>query len=197
MYLLNVSNDTIEVASEPITINNRWNFNDINFSQAQFIWNLGTQFGEAAAVEQVTGLLDSTINSFSIFQSTSSYDKTYMLTDGRLYFFDEPITASYQRVLKDVNYSNYGSEGFSLNPDSFIQQSTINLEIHKLIDDILTLKNNIVGKFSGTYNNDILELDNYNYKLIYELQSKLVNFVQPDVDSSVQRSYTVGGIIEI
>ncbi len=229
LYLLNLSKDTVEVASEPITINNRWNFNDINFSQAQFIWNLGTQFGEAAATEQVTGLLDSTINSYSIFQSTSSFDKTYMLTDGRLYFFDEPITDAYQRVLKDVNYTNYGSEGFSLNPDSFIQQSTINLEIHKIIDDILTLKNNIIGRFSGAYNNDILELSDYNYniefdkfitheienfyihgneenlngvlnrcfKLIYELQSKLVNFVQPDVDSSVQRSYTVGGIIEI
>lgn len=229
VYLLNFTDETIEVATDPITINNRWNFNDINFSQAQFIWNLGTQFGEAAATEQVTGLLDSKINSFSIFQSTSSYDKTYMLTNGRLYFFDEPITASYQRVLKDVNYTNYGGEGFSLNPDSFIQQSTINLEIRKLIDDILTLKNNIIGRFSGSFNNDILELDDYNYnvefdkfitqeienfyihgneenlngvlnrcfKLIYELQTRLINFVQPDVDTSVQRSYTVGGIIEI
>ena len=229
LYLLNFTDKTIEVATDPITINNRWNFNDINFSQAQFIWNLGTQFGEAAATEQVTGLLDSKINSFSIFQSTSSYDKTYMLTNGRLYFFNEPITTSYQRVLKDVNYSNYGSEGFSLNPDGFIQQSIINLEIYKLIDDVLTLKNNIIGRFSGSYNNDILELDDYNYnvefdkfitqeienfyihgneenlngvlnrcfKLIYELQTRLINFVQPDVDSSVQRSYTVGGIIEI
>ena len=229
LYLLNFTDETIEVATDPITINNRWNFNDINFSQAQFIWNLGTQFGEAAATEQVTGLLDSKINSFSIFQSTSSYDKTYMLTNGRLYFFDEPITTSYQRVLKDVNYSNYGSEGFSLNPDGFIQQSIINLEIYKLIDDVLTLKNNIIGRFSGSYNNDVLELDNYNYnvefdkfitqeienfyihgneenlngvlnrcfKLIYELQTRLINFVQPDVEASVQRSYTVGGIIEI
>jgi hypothetical protein len=152
-----------------------------------------------------------------------------MLTNGRLYFFDEPITTSYQRVLKDINYPNYGSEGFSLNPDGFIQQSIINLEIYKLIDDVLTLKNNIIGRFSGSYNNDILELDDYNYnvefnkfitqeienfyihgneenlngvlnrcfKLIYELQTRLINFVQPDVDSSVQRSYTVGGIIEI
>ena len=229
LYLLNFTGKTIEVANDPITINNRWNFNDINFSQAQFIWNLGTQFGEVAATEQVTGLLDSKINSFSIFQSTSSYDKTYMLTNGRLYFFDEPITASYQRVLKDVNYPNYGSDGFSLNPDGFIQQSIINLEIYKLIDDVLTLKNNIIGRFSGSYNNNILELENYNYnvefdkfitqeienfyihgneenlngvlnrcfKLIYELQTRLINFVRPDVDTAVQRSYTVNGIIEI
>lgn len=229
LYLLDFTDDTVEVNSEPVTINNRWNFNDINFSQADFIWNLGTQTSEAAEVSQVSGLLDSNINSFSIFQSTSSFDKTIMLTSGRLYFFDEPITSSYQRVLKDPNYNNYGSSGFSLNPDSFIQQSTINIEIQKLIDDILTLKNNIIGRFSGSFNNDILELDDYNYnvefdkfitqeienfyihgneenlngvlnrcfKLIYELQTRLINFVQPDVDTSVQRSYTVGGIIEI
>ena len=225
LYLLNF---TVE-ATEPSTINNRWNFTDVNFSHAQFIWNLGTQFGQAAASDQVNGLLDSEINSFSVFQSTSSYDKTYMLTNGRLYFFDEPITASYQRVLKDPNYTIYGNQGFSLNPDGFIQQSTINIELHKLINDILTLKNNIIGRFSGTYTNDILELADYNYnvefskfitneienfyvhgneenlngvlnrcfKLIYELQTKLINFVQPDAKPLVQRAYTNSGIIEI
>lgn len=229
LYLLDFTDETVEVASDPITINNRWNFNDIHFSQAEFIWNLGTQFGEAAATEQVSGLLDSRINSFSIFQSTSSYDKTIMLTNGRLYFFDEPITKSYQRVLKDVNYANYGIESFSMNSDSFIQQSVINTEIYKLISDVLTLKNNIVGRFTGSYKNNVLELDDYNYnvdfdkfiiqeienfyihgneenlngvlnrcfKLIYEVQEKLINFVEPDISSNVQPSYTVGGIIEI
>lgn len=225
LYLLDFTNGVVD----DTTINYRWNFTDINFSQARFIWNLGTQFGDVAEANRVTGLLDSEINSFSIFQTTSGYDKTYMLTNGRFYFFNEPITASYQRVLKDVNYPNYGSEGFSLNPDSFIQQSTINIEIRKLIDDILTLKNNIIGRFAGSYNNDILELSDYNYniefdklitqeienfyihnneenlngvlnrcfKLIYDLQTRLINFVQPDVDYKLQRSYSINGIIEI
>ncbi|MDB4396182.1 hypothetical protein N9Z65_01055 [bacterium] len=225
LYLLDFTNSVVREE----TINNRWNFASLDFIAGSFVWNLSTTSEESGGVSDVNGLLDSKINSFSIFQSTSSYDKTIMLTDGRLYFFDEPITESYQRVLKDPNYNNYGSEGFSLNSDSFIQQSTINIEIHKLIDDVLQLKNNIVGRFAGTYNNDILELDNYNYNLdfsklitqeienfyihgneenlngvlnrcfslIHELQTKLINVVQPDVNSDIQTSYTTAGIIEI
>ena len=132
-------------------------------------------------------------------------------------------------MLKDVNYPNYGSEGFSLNSDSFIQQSVINTELFKVINDTLTIKNNVVGRFTGKYVNDILELDNYDYNvdfdkfliqeienlyvhaneenltsvlnrcfdLVYDLQGKLINFVKPGVDSKVQPSYTVNGIIEI
>ena len=229
LYLLDFTDETEEVSNNPVSINNRWNFNDVTFSQAEFIWNLGTQVGEAAETEQVSGLLDSRINSFSIFQSTSSYDRTIMLTNGRLYFFNEPIMSSYQRVIKDTNYANYGSEGFSLNSDSFIQQSIVNTELFKLVDDVLLLKNNIIGRFTGSFNNDILELDNYNYnvdfnkfitneienfyihgneenlngvlnrcfKLIYEIQEKLVNLVEPDISPDVQPSYTIGSIIEI
>jgi len=152
-----------------------------------------------------------------------------MLTDGRLYFFDEPTHTAYQRVLKDENYDNYGIEGFSLNSDSFIQQSVINTELFKIVNDTLTLKNNIIGRFTGKYVNDVLELDNYDYNvefdkfliqeienlyvhaneenltgvlnrcfnLVYELQEKLMNFVKPGVDSKIQPSYTVNGIIEI
>ena len=152
-----------------------------------------------------------------------------MLTDGRLYFFDEPTHTAYQRVLKDVNYANYGSEGFSLNSDSFIQQSVINTELFKVVSDTLTLKNNVVGRFTGKYVNNVLELDNYDYSvkfdkflvqeienlyihaneenltsvlnrcfdLIYEVQEKLMNLIKPSVDSKVQPSYTVNGIIEI
>jgi len=229
LYLLNLTDYTVTSNNVETTINNRWNFNDINFSQADFIWNLGIQFNSESESDQVSGLLDDRINSFTIFQSTSSYDRSIMLTNGRLYFFDEPITTAYQRVLKDSNYNIYGSEAFSLNTDSFIQQSVVNTEIYKVINDVLTLKNNIVGRFTGKYVNDVLELDNYNYnldfdkfiiqelenfyihgneenltgvlnrcfKLIYEVQEKLINLVQPDIESDVQPSYTVGGIIEI
>ena len=152
-----------------------------------------------------------------------------MLTDGRLYFFDEPTSKAYQRVLKDVNYTNYGSQGFSLNSDSFIQQSVINTELFKVVSDTLTLKNNVIGRFTGKYVNNVLELDNYDYSvkfdkflvqeienlyihaneenltsvlnrcfdLIYEVQEKLMNLIKPSIDSKVQPSYTVNGIIEI
>ena len=130
---------------------------------------------------------------------------------------------------RDRNYSNYGSAAFSLNTDAFIQQSVVNTELFKIIDDTLTLKNNVVGRFTGKYNNDVLELDNYNYEvkfdqfltqeienlyvhgneenltgvlnrcfaLVYELQERLMNFVQPNVESNVQPSYTVNGVIQV
>ena len=136
-----------------------------------------------------------------------------------LYFFDEPTHTAYQRVLKDVNYANYGSEGFSLNSDSFIQQSVINTELFKVVSDTLTLKNNVIGRFTGKYVNNVKfdkflvqEIENLYihaneenltsvlnrcFDLIYEVQEKLMNFIKPGVDSKVQPSYTVNGIIEI
>ena len=229
LYLLNKTDNTELVGNTVTTINNRWNFNNINFSQAAFKWNLGLGFGDVDGTSTVSGLLDDNISSFTLFPSNSSYDRAIMLTDGRLYFFDEPTHIAYQRVLKDVNYTNYGSEGFSLNSDSFIQQSVINTELFKIVSDTLTLKNNIVGRFTGKYVNNVLELDNYDYNvefnkllvqeienmyvhaneenltsvlnrcfnLVYELQEKLMNFVKPGVDSKIQPSYTVNGIIEI
>ena len=32
---------------------------------------------------------------------------------------------------------------------------------------------------------------------IYEVQEKLMNLIEPEVESNVQQSYTVNGIIEI
>ena len=229
LYLLNQTDHTETIDDTVATINNRWNFNDINFSQAEFVWNLGTDFGDVSNVAKVSGLLDYEISSFTVFPSLSSYDRAIMLTNGRLYFFDEPTHTAYQRVLKDVNYTNYGSEGFSLNSDSFIQQSVINTELFKVVSDTLALKNNVIGRFTGKYVNNILELNNYDYNvkfnkflvqeienlyvhaneenltsvlnrcfdLIYEVQVKLMNFVKPGIDSKVQPSYTVNGIIEI
>ena len=221
LYLLNLSNEQVEST----TINNRWNFADITFTQANFLWNLNA----GSTTSTANGLLDYDINSFNIFPSLSGDDKAIMLTNGRLYFFTEPTQTAYQRVIKDRNYSNYGSAAFSLNTDAFIQQSVVNTELFKIIDDTLTLKNNVVGRFTGKYNNDVLELDNYNYEvefdqfltqeienlyvhgneenltgvlnrcfaLVYELQERLMNFVQPNVESNVQPSYTVNGVIQI
>ncbi len=219
LYLLRPSQDVT-------VINNRWNFTNVNFSNCNFLWNLNT--GGSGQTE-VDGLLDYSINNFNIFPTQDGTDRAVMLTDGRLYFFNEPTHTAYQRVLKDVNYANYGSAAFSLNPDSFIQQSVVNTELFKIVNDTLTLKNNIIGRFTGKYVDDVLELDNYDYNvefdkfliqelenlyvhgneenltgvlnrcfaLVYELQDRLMNFVQPGVGSEVQPSYSSAGIIEI
>jgi hypothetical protein len=217
LYLLRPSEDAFT--------NNRWNFTNANFADANFFWNLNSS-GSSTTVD---GLLDYNINNFNIFPTQDGTDRAIMLTDGRLYFFNEPTHTAYQRVLKDENYANYGSAAFSLNTDSFIQQSVVNTELFKVVNDTLTLKNNIIGRFTGKYVDDVLELDDYDYNvefdkfliqelenlyvhgneenltgvlnrcfaLVYELQDRLMNFVQPGVGSKVQPSYTSAGIIEI
>ena len=231
LYLLNYADTTEKIANtESIaTINNRWNFNDISFSTANFNWNLGTIVGGLQETTEVNGLLDDDITSFSIFPGASSFDRAIMLTTGRLFFFDEPTSSAYQRVLKDSNYNNYGSAAFSLNTDSFIQQSTVNTELYKVLNDTLNIKNNIVGRFTGKFKNDILELDDYNYEIdfkqlltqgienlyvhgneenltgvlnrcfsiIYDLQEKLINKVQVNVEANVQPSFTLVDSIKI
>ena len=177
----------------------------------------------------VDGLLDYSINNFNIFPTQDGTDRAVMLTDGRLYFFNEPTHTAYQRVLKDENYANYGSASFSLNTESFIQQSVVNTELFKIVNDTLTLKNNIIGRFTGGFVDNVLELDDYDYNvefdkfliqelenlyvhgneenltgvlnrcfaLVYTLQERLMNFVQPGIGTEVQPSYTSAGILEI
>ena len=197
LYMLNKTDNTELVGNTVTTINNRWNFNNINFSQAAFKWNLGLGFGAVGGTSTVSGLLDDNISSFTLFPSNSSYDRAIMLTDGRLYFFDEPTHIAYQRVLKDVNYTNYGSEGFSLNSDSFIQQSVINTELFKIVSDTLTLKNNIVGRFTGKYVNNVLELDNYDYNvefnklLVQEIENMYVHANEENLTSVLNRCFNL------
>ena len=100
-----------------------------------------------------------------------------MMTNSRIYFFNENTHEAYQRVIKYSNYTNYGKQGFSLNKDQYIQTSTINNEITKVIKDVITLKNNIVGRFAGRYNQDILELGDYNYNLDFQ------EFVREDLEN--------------
>jgi len=207
-----------------VTQNNRWNFQDINWKNANFRWNI-INTNDASD----NGLLISDVNSFNLFPSASGNDRIVMMTNSRIYFFSENTHEAYQRVIKQSNYTNYGKLGFSLNKDQYVQTSTINNEITKAVQDVITLKNNIVGRFAGRYNQDILELGDYNYNLnfeefvredlenmfihtneeslvgvlnrcfseIYDVQSKITNLVLPDAGSTVQTAYNSQGIILI
>lgn len=121
LYLLDFTETTEEEVLEVVvdnkevavnTINNRWNFINIDYSNANFIWNIGVEV-EVENVSQATdatpnipttaavnGLLDDKITSFSIFPGVSSSDRAIMLTTGRLFFFDEPTQNAYQRVIR-------------------------------------------------------------------------------------------------
>tara|TARA_R110002050_G_scaffold30267_9_gene77444 strand:- start:1800 stop:3758 length:1959 start_codon:yes stop_codon:yes gene_type:complete len=208
------------------SFNNRWNYQDVKFKDAQFVWNLQevTNTDEGAA-----GVIDNDVNGFNIFQGPDGNDKIILSTNSRFYFFNEPTTTAYEKVLKDDNYNNYGKSVLSLNKEEYIQTSTINKEIFKLIKDILIIKNNIVGRFRGKYKNNVLVLDDYGYNLdfskfiqtdleniavhsneealvevlnrslkeIYTMQLNITNLITTDIESKPQRQYNLRSIIEI
>lgn len=95
---------------------------------------------------------------------TENYDDVILFSNGRIYFIKE--SNEYKSVIKSRNYKNFGLNAFSLHGDEYIQASTINKELYKVLHDIFTLKNNIVGRFSGKFDTDgVIVLDDYNYNV--------------------------------
>jgi hypothetical protein len=141
-------------------VENRWNYQDSKWRDSNFNWNLnlgGSGNGNTTQQQKFRGV--------SIALGDDGQDKILMFSGNRIYFFNEPTTLAYQKVLKKSNYENYGVNGFSLKPDEYIQVPVINSELYKVVYDMLMLKNNLVGRFAGQYNDDILRLDNYNYNI--------------------------------
>jgi len=97
-------------------------------------------------------------------QTSASYDNVILLTPSRIYIFEEPYV--FKRVTKAENYENYGINNFSLSTNEYIQASTINKEVYKIISDLLTIQNNLVGRFTGNYDSrNIFTLTDYNYNV--------------------------------
>jgi hypothetical protein len=92
-------------------------------------------------------------------------DDIVLFSSGRIYFISESST--YASVLNTTNLQNFGIRNFSLSQEEYIQASTLNKELYKVICDIFTLKNNIIGRFSGFYNKDVFTLSPkaYNYNV--------------------------------
>jgi hypothetical protein len=101
----------------------------------------------------------------SVVESTDDVDDIIFLTNNRISFISEPVT--FTRILKDLNYANYGRFNITLNPDEYIQHSTINKELYKVISDLYDIRNNVVGRFSGTrlFNSFLMDLNGYNYNI--------------------------------
>ena len=108
----------------------------------------------------------------SFLPTSNNYDSVVFITDGRIYFFNEPNT--FKQVVKITNMYKFGKANMSLSSDEYIQASTINKELYKVARDILILKNNLVGRFTGNYDKDnILTLTDYNYNVDYNVFSLL------------------------
>ena len=97
-------------------------------------------------------------------QTKEGYDKMFLVTGGRIYYFNERNT--FKRVFKTSNLESYGKVDMSVSNEEYIQASTINKEIYKVTRDIFALKNNLLGRFNGIYDEkNVYLLDDYNYNL--------------------------------
>lgn len=183
-------------------INNRWNYQDYNWKNADFIWNLFSTNSSGDVTNKDIGLLLNNVNSFNIFQGGNGNDKVVMMTNSRIYFFNEKTNEAYQRVIKSSNLTNYGIQGFSLNKDQYIQVSTVNNEITKVARDLLSLKNNIVGRFKGKFKSDVLVLDDYNYNLDFnefvkkDLENLFIHSNEESLVAVINRCFTEIHIIQ-
>lgn len=111
-------------------------------------------------------VISDTYKACRVLPCTENYDDIILFSNGRIYFIKE--SNEYKCVLKSRNYKNFGLNAFSLNGDEYIQASTINKEFYKVLHDIFTLKNNIIGRFSGEFDSDgVIILDDYNYNIDY------------------------------
>jgi len=114
-------------------------------------------------VETLTMFNDS-YRGLSILPSTKNVDKIIFVTDGRIYFYEEPNR--YKQIIKTENLQNYGITNIYTASEEYIQASTINKELYKVTRDIFAIKNNLVGRFNGYYDsNNVFTLNDYNYNI--------------------------------
>lgn len=142
--------------------NNYWNNTESQFIGSILPFNT-ISTGCQSTPLSADGLTNNLFKGFSVFDSTADLDRIVMFSNSRLYDIYEPN--KFERVLKQDNYSLYGLDSLTIDPEEYIQTSTINSELYKIVNDILTLKNNIVGRFYGKAKNGYIVLGDYNYNL--------------------------------
>ena len=155
---------------DPVDEENRYNRVGVNFDRAGFLWNLVLSDDDLLLGEDEKDVF----TSFNILKGADGNDRFNILTSKRFYFFDEPTYKGYKKVIKNDNYDNYGVNGFSLSPEEYIQVPVINNEIYKVVFDLLSLKNNIVGRFAGDYKDDDIILSDYDYVSLADIKEDII-----------------------
>lgn len=172
------------IASTP---NNQWGIVAKPFISANWAWGAGEisyytdVYGDRdvyAITETqipIASIFNDTYKGISFLPTTKNHDSVVFITDGRIYFFNEPN--DYKQVIKNTNLYKFGEASMTLSSDEYIQASTINKELYKIARDILVLKNNLVGRFCGEYDDsNILTLLDYNYNINFDS----FNLIQPE-----------------
>jgi hypothetical protein len=157
--------------------NSLWNYVDIYYDNATFNWETNTPSITSIVTQgtssqttittlparYTTSVYSDEIAGYRLTPQSDNTDKVFFITNSRIYYFKEPNT--YKSVLKLDNFESYGSN-FTLNSNEYIQGSSLNKEFYKLIYDIINLKNNLIGRFTGAYNSlDIFVFSDYNYNI--------------------------------
>jgi hypothetical protein len=163
--------------------NGWWNYNntphqdnakeyvDTNFADADYYWNVVTL--ETSTTNTITAPTSSTITTSTIYRDpfiglhitpqTTNFDRVFFVTGSRIYYFNEQH--SLNTVLKEQNFENFGNK-VTLSKEEYIQSSSINKELYKVARDIIELKNNIIGRFTGVYDErNIFTYTDYNYNI--------------------------------
>ena len=137
-----------------------WNLTNVDFDKANFLWN----FFDSPSDSENAFLVDNKFRGMGVIDNYNNQDDIILLTDCKLYVFKEPYT--FKQVTKYNTYPNYGALKLTINRDEYVQTPTINKEIYKILNDVYTLKNNLVGRFTGSYDNaGVFTLEDYNYNI--------------------------------
>ena len=137
-----------------------WNLTNVDFDKANFLWN----FFDSPTDSENAFLVDNKFRGMGVIDNYNNQDDIILLTDCKLYVFKEPYT--FKQVTKYNTYPNYGASKLTINRDEYVQTPTINKEIYKILNDVYTLKNNLVGRFTGSYDNaGVFTLEDYNYNI--------------------------------
>jgi hypothetical protein len=130
----------------------KWNYATFVYSGTGLVWN--SDSNRTSSYDKFIGITP--------YPSKSNHDKMYMFKYGRFYRYDEPN--SYLRIVNFFNKSNYSIESISLSNKEFVQPPVYNKELYKILSNLLALKNNIVGKYYGSYDlNGAYRLEGFNY----------------------------------
>ena len=150
---------------------NQWRLVTVPFIQATWEWGAGNDSNfidnneEGGTTEITTSIpFNDIYKGISFLPTVNGYDSVVFITDGRVYFYNE--TNTFKQVIKTDKLEAFGGANMTLNSEEYIQASTINKELYKVVHDILTLKNNLLGRFTGYFDpSNIFTLTDYNYNI--------------------------------
>lgn len=146
----------------------KWNYATFTYNGADLVWNASSN--RTSSYDNFIGI--------TCAPSTQNYDRVFMFKYGRFYEFEEPN--DYLNLLNFTNTANYSLDSITISNKEFVQPAVYNKEIYKLVSNLLTLKNNIKGRYYGSYDlNGIYRLTGYDYLIDLDkfVISNIKNFI--------------------